>query len=373
MASKKDYYEILGVGKHAGKDEIKKAYKKLAIKHHPDKGGNEEKFKELSEAYAVLSDDAKRSIYNQFGHQGFDQRYSQEDIFRGVNFDEIFRDIFGEGFGDESGGDLFSMFFGGRRQRRGQDLRYDLEISFEEAAFGVDKKIRLPKLVECGKCRGTGAESGSLITCDNCNGAGQVRRATRTIFGTFTQISDCRKCNGHGQLAEKKCRHCHDGLVQENKEVTLHIPGGIESGSRLRIRGEGEGISRGPPGDLYVVVHVGQHEIFERKGFDILLNFPISFSQAALGDTIEVPTLKEKVKMKILAGCQTHTIFRLRGRGMKRLQDDGYGDELVRVIVKTPGKLSKKQEELLQELAKENKEKLKIEKGFFEKVKDVFL
>src|SRR3989344_648701 len=372
--TKRDYYEILGLKKSSSKEEIKKAYKKLALKHHPDKGGDAEKFKELSEAYAVLSDDSKRGVYDQYGHAGFDQRFNQEDICRGVNFDEIFRDIFGKEFGGDVFGDsLFSMFFGSgmRGRRRGHDLRYDIEISFEEAAFGVKKKIKIPKLVKCGKCDGTGAEHGNLVICNSCNGSGQVRKTNRTIFGVFTQVYTCRKCNGIGKLAEKKCRHCNNGLIQEDKEVTIQIPGGVDSGARLRLHGEGEGISNGEPGDLYIFLHVGQHEIFERKNYDIMLNYPISFSQAALGDNIEVPTLKEKVRIKIPAGTQSNTIFRLQGRGIKIMNDDGYGDELVRVVVKTPAKLNKRQEELLKELAKENKEQLKIEKGFFEKVKNV--
>ena len=372
MATKKDYYEILGVNKHAGKEEIKKAYKKLAIKHHPDKGGDAEKFKELSEAYAVLSDEEKRGVYDNYGHSGFDSRYSREDIFRGANFDEIFKEAFG---GDFFGDDLFSMFFGeqGRRRRRGSDLRYDMEISFEEAAFGAKKKIRIPKLVKCDKCGGTGAEAGSMIVCDNCNGKGQVMKTRDAGFFRFKQVMPCRKCNGHGRLAEKKCRHCDNGVVQENKEIVINIPAGVDAGARLRVNGEGEGIGNGESGDLYVFLHVQGHNIFERGGEDIIVNFPISFSQAALGGNIDVPTLKEKVKIKLPAGTQSNTIFRLRGRGIKRLNREGYGDELVRIIVKTPARLNKKQEELLKELADESREELKIEKGFFEKVKEVFV
>jgi len=372
--TKKDYYEILGLKKNAGKEEIKKAYKKLALKHHPDKGGNEEKFKELSEAYAVLSEDNKRKVYDQFGHQGFDQRYTQEDIFRGVNFDDIFRDIFGQAFGDdEFGGDLFSSFFGRRRgRRRGQDLRYDLEISFEEAAFGCEKQLKIPRLVKCEHCEGTGAD-GKLVDCENCNGKGQIRKHINTFFGSFMQVTTCRKCNGYGKLAEKKCRHCNEGVKQENKEIKIEIPGGVDSGSRIRVSGGGEAIGNGESGDLYIFIHVGQHEIFERNDIDIIVNYPISFSQAALGDAAEVPTLKDKIKIKIPAGTQSNTIFRLSGKGIKRLHDEGYGDELVRIIVKTPAKLNKKQEELLRELAGESKEKLKIEKGFFERVRDVFV
>ncbi len=322
-----------------------------------------------------MNEEKKKKKYDQFGHQGFDQRYSQEDIFKGVNFDDIFKDIFGGAFGeDESGGDLFSMFFGGgRRRRRGQDLRYDLEISFEEAAFGCEKKLKIPRLVKCEHCEGTGAEHGSLINCENCDGKGRVRKHVNTFFGSFMQVTTCRKCNGYGKLAEKKCRHCNEGVRQENKEIKIEIPGGVDSGSRIRVSGGGEAIGNGESGDLYIFIHVGQHEIFERNDVDIIVNYPISFSQAALGDAVEIPTLKDKIKIKIPAGTQSNTIFRLRGKGIKMLHDEGYGDELVRIIVKTPTKLSRKQEDLLSELAGESKEKLKIEKGFFEKVRDVFL
>ena len=248
-----------------------------------------------------------------------------------------------------------------------------MEIGFEEAAFGCKKKLKIPRLVQCEHCQGTGAERGSLVDCDACKGKGQVRKQMNTFFGTFVQTTGCRKCDGLGKLAERKCKHCRDGVRQEDKELSIEIPGGVDSGSRIRVTGGGEGIGNGESGDLYLFIHIQPHEIFERNGYDVLLQYPISFSQAALGDTVEIPTLKDKIKIKIPAGTQSNTIFRLRGKGIKKLDDDDFGDQLVRVVVKTPVKMNRKQEELLHEFAKENKEKLKIEKGFFEKVKDVFV
>jgi len=366
--AKRDYYEILGVQKTSSKEEIKKAYKKLAVKHHPDKGGDPEKFKELSEAYAVLSDDTKRRTYDQFGHTGFDQRYSQEDIFRNANFEDIFRDVFG---GSGFGGSIFDMFFGsGRRQRKGSDLRYDLEISFEEAAFGIQKKLKIPTLVSCKECNGTGAEHGNLKECDHCHGQGRIQRSV----GFFTQVTDCRKCNGHGSIAETDCTYCHgDGVVKETRQITVNIPGGIESGNRLRVPGAGEAIAHGEEGDLYVMVYVQPHKYFERNGADVHLTFPISFSKAALGGTLEVPTLEKSITIKIPPGTQNNTIFRLREKGTFQVHSRARGDQLVRIFVKTPTKLTKKQTELFEMLAKESKENFIPEKGFFEKVKDVFM
>ncbi len=364
--TKRDYYEILGVNRNSSKEEIKRAYKRLALQHHPDKGGDAEKFKEISEAYAVLTDDVKREQYDRFGHAGFDQRYSQEDIFRNVNFDDIFNEIFGR-----SGGGIFDMFFGGgNRERRGNDLRYDLEISFEEAAFGTEKKIKIPRLIECDKCEGTGAENKETERCSNCNGTGEVRRTTRTPFGMFSQVGICRECNGEGEVAKTNCKSCRgSGLKEDNKEVNIKIPAGVESGNRLRIKGRGEAIRKGKPGDLYIFLTVRPHDIFERNGKDIHINIPITFSQAALGDEIIIPTLKERIKIKIPTGIQSGTILRLKGRGI----GDPYekGDQYIHVIVKTPSKLNSKQKKLLKEFAKENKEKLKIEKGFFDKIRDI--
>lgn len=378
MTTKRDYYEILDINKDASKQEIKKAYKKLALKYHPDMNKDKdasEKFKEISEAYAVLSDDTKRLMYDQYGHAGFDQRFSQEDIFRGVNFDDIFRDIFGEeGF---FGNNIFDIFFGGggrsgfRRQRRGSDLRFDLEISFDEAVNGTTKNIRLPKQVKCSRCNGTGAKNEELIDCSDCNGTGELRKTRRTMFGMFSQISTCGNCQGSGEIAKEACNYCYDGLVDKVKTINVKIPGGIDTGNRLRISGEGEEIKNGESGDLYVVLNVATHKYFERRGSDIYLEVPISFSQAALGSQIQIPTLHSKVKVKVPAGTQSGTILRLKGKGIKDLHSNKYGDQYIKIKVKTPTKLTRKAKKLLTDLGKETKEQLKIEKGFFDKIRDV--
>ena len=365
--TKRDYYEILEIKKNSSKEEIKKAYKKLALEYHPDKGGDAEKFKEISEAYAVLNDDTKRQQYDQFGHAGFDQRYSQEDIFRNANFDDIFNEVFGR-----RGDNIFDMFFGGgNRERKGNDLRYDLEISFEEAAFGIEKKIKIPRLINCTHCDGTGADKGQLIKCGHCNGTGQTRKTTRTPFGIFSHVASCRECDGYGEIAKSKCKECSGtGLIEDDKILTIKIPAGVENGNRIRISNAGEAIKNGRSGDLYIYLTVKPHEIFERKGSDIYLQMPLSFSQAALGDEIKIPTLKGSVKMNIPVGTQTGTTFRLKGKGIETSREQG--DQYVQILVKTPTKLNAKQKKLLKEFAAENKETLKIEKGFFEKIIEGF-
>ncbi|MDP6641819.1 MAG: molecular chaperone DnaJ [Candidatus Nanoarchaeia archaeon] len=373
--TKRDYYEILGINKNASKDEIKKTYKKLALKYHPDRNkekGAEEKFKEISEAYAVLSDDTKKQQYDTYGHAGFDQRYSQEDIFRGADFGSVFEDLFGES------SNIFDMFFGGnfnrgRRQRRGNDLQYNLTIDFEEAAFGIDKEVTINKDIECSKCQGSGAEHGELEQCSTCQGSGMQKRTQRTPFGMFQTTTTCGNCNGEGEVSKKVCLNCNgNGVEKKSKKIKIKIPKGIDNGQFLRIRGEGQDIKNGSSGDLIVVVNVKAHKYFTRDENNIHLDFPISFSQAALGDEVKVPTLEKEVKMKIPSGTQSHTLFRLKGKGIEDVNGYGKGDEFVRVIVKTPSKTNKKQKELFDSLAKENKEKLKIEKGFLDKVKDVF-
>ncbi len=368
--TKKDYYEILGVNKDATKEEIKKAYKKLALKYHPDVSkdkNSEEKFKEISEAYAVLSDDNKRQQYDRFGHEGFDQRFSQEDIFRGFDFESILREFGFGGFGSS----IFESFFGGRRTRKGRDLQYDIDIDFKDAVFGTKKKIRIYKHVNCEDCGGTGAKNKELKTCDHCDGTGHITRTQRTPFGIFSQSSMCNYCHGNGKIARERCNRCKgSGLVKSSKEITVKIPAGIKSNSYLKIKGEGEVIKDGIPGDLFVVIHVNEDEIFERKDDDIYVTVYISFSQAALGDIINVPTLHGNVKLKIPGGTQTNTVFRLKEKGVDNIDGYGKGDQFVRVVVRTPKKLSKKQKELFRLLAKEGKEKIKIEKGFFEKIFD---
>ncbi|WP_129598510.1 molecular chaperone DnaJ [Methanohalophilus profundi] len=360
MSTKRDYYEILGVSKDASASEIKKAYRKLAMKHHPDKNEEsdaEEKFKEISEAYAVLSDEGKRAQYDRFGHSGIDDQYSEEDIFRSADFggfEDILEHIFGGGFGGFGGG--FGGFGGsGRTQqgpRRGSDLRYDMDITLKQAAFGDKVNIDVPRAHKCDTCGGTGAKPGTEpVNCSNCGGSGQVTHARRTPLGNFMTATTCDKCHGRGQIIESPCETCKGtGKVRKTKTIEVTIPKGVETGLRLKMSGEGEAGSPGaPPGDLYIVLHVKPHEHFERMGDDIVCEIPISFAQAALGDSIQVPTLYGDVKMNIKPGTQTHSVLRLKGKGMPHLHGHGQGDQLVKVIVQTPTKLNEEQKKLLKE------------------------
>lgn len=365
MATKRDYYEILGVTKEASESDIKKSYRKLAMKYHPDKNKEkdaEEKFKEISEAYGVLSDKEKREQYDRFGHAGIDGRYSQEDIFRGADFrgfedlGDILSGIFGGGF--SFGGDIFG---GGRRGGpvRGSDLRYDLSISLEEAAKGFETTISVPRAENCDTCKGSGAKTGTKPeNCSNCHGTGQVSVARNTPFGRFMSTSPCSTCQGTGQIIKEPCPACKGtGKIKKVKKLSVKLPKGADDGLRLKIRGEGEaGSSGAPSGDLYVIVHVQPHKTFERFNDDILYEMPITFGQAALGDEVLVPTLYGKVKMNIKPGTQTHSILRIRGKGMPQLHGSGQGDQLVRVIVKTPKNLSDEQKELMRKFySMENK------------------
>ncbi len=354
--AKRDYYEILGVPRKASKGEIKKAYRKLAMQYHPDRNKEPdaaEKFKEISEAYGVLSDDQKRQQYDMFGHAGIDSRYTQEDIFRDINFGDIFGDMdFGFGFsGIES---IFNMFFGGggRRTgpRRGRDLAYEMEITLEEVASGSKRRIRVPKNATCSTCGGSGSEPGKgPSVCSSCHGTGESRLTRRTPFGHFTSITTCDRCGGTGKVITHPCGECRGrGFVRATKDLEVRVPPGIEDGSRLRMAGEGEASeARGPPGDLYVMVHVKPHPVFERHEDDILCEVSISFHQVALGDNIHVPTLDGEARIHIPAGTQTGTIFRLKGKGLPNLSSGIRGDEHVRVIVRTPKDLTKEQKELL--------------------------
>ncbi len=359
-----DYYNTLGVGKDASKEEIKKVYRKLAMQHHPDKNpGNAEsaeKFKKISEAYAVLSDDTKRSQYDQFGSAGFHQKYSQEDIFRGFDFEDIFGDILG--------GDVFNMFFGGgRRSRssgRGRDLLYEMRIDFEEAAFGCTREIEISTLAKCDKCNGSGSKDGKFDACSNCDGTGSSRITKRTPFGIFAQVSACGECKGEGKTIKNRCQECNaTGRFSKRKSVKVKIPAGVNDGSRLRIRGEGEaGIKNNQAGDLYVMINVNPSEIFGREDSDLYLDIPVSFSQAALGDEIEIPTLEKEVSIKIPAGTQSGTKFRLKGKGVPYLDGYGRGDIYITVNVVTPKKLAKDQKKLFEQLKKTDEKKSLLEK-----------
>jgi molecular chaperone DnaJ len=354
MADKRDYYEVLGVGRSADDSEIKAAYRKLALKYHPDRNPNnkdaEDKFKEAAEAYEVLRDPRKREIYNQYGHQGL-----EGNGFSGFGG---FEDIF------SSFGDIFEDFFGfstGRRSRsrsqRGSDLRYDMNLSFMEAAFGTETEIELEKMQGCEVCEGSGCAPGTYPdTCGQCQGTGQVSRSQ----GFFTVRTTCHQCRGKGQTIPNPCVNCKGlGQVLINKKVSVKIPAGVDNGSRLRLTGEGEaGLYGGPPGDLYVFIHTKPHDFFERDNTDVICRVPISFVQAALGDEVEVPTLNGKRKLAIPKGTQPGEVFRFRGEGIPSLRYKERGDQIIQVMVKTPTSLNKKQEELLKEFARLEQKKL---------------
>jgi molecular chaperone DnaJ len=371
---KRDYYQVLGVEKGATEEEVKKAYRKLAVKHHPDKNPGdknaEEQFKEIGEAYEVLSDAQKRALYDQYGHSAFDRRAGAQS--RGGFHDpfEVFREVFG-------GGGIFDDLFGGGRQdptqpQRGDDLRYDMEISFEEAAHGCEKEITLTKLDRCETCNGSGAESGSRAkVCPSCGGRGQII----TSRGIFSIAQTCPQCQGAGRIIEKPCKTCRGaGRRERTSKITLRIPAGVDTGSRLRSTGNGEAGSRGgPTGDLYVVLHVRPHEVFQRDGEDLLCEVPIDFIQAALGAEIDVPTLDGKASIKIPPGTQPGTMFRLKGKGIKNLQGYGHGDLHVRVNVEVPTHLSSAQKAKLQEFADLcNGNESPLRQSFFEKAKNLF-
>jgi len=371
--SKRDYYEVLGLDRDASKDEIRKAYRKLARKYHPDvnkEEGAEEKFKEAKEAYEVLNDEQKRAQYDQFGHAGAS----------------------GQGFGgfggaqDFSGGfgDIFDMFFGGGGRTRdpnapqqGADLQYTMVLEFEEAIFGKEAEITIPKEEECDTCHGSGARPGSKVeTCSHCHGPGQLNTEQNTPFGRVVNRRVCHYCNGSGKIIPEKCPTCHgSGRVKKQKKIKVSIPAGIDEGQQIRVSGKGEaGVNGGPSGDLFVVIQVKPHDYFERQGDNIYCELPLTYTQAALGDEIEVPTVHGNVMLKIPAGTQTDKVFRLKGKGAPNVRGYGHGDQHVQVKVITPTKLTDKQKELLREFNEIGGNEATDEQGdsFFQRFKKAF-
>lgn len=374
VLSKQDYYEILDIDKSADEKDVKKAYRKMAMKYHPDRNkgdsGAEEKFKEINEAYEVLGNAEKRSRYDQFGHEG-------------VNGN-------GQGFGGYSGagggfedvfGDIFDMFGGGGSRRKsrtakGRDIQTEVILEFKDAAFGIEKEIEVIRNETCSTCNGSGAKPGTKVnTCSNCGGTGEVRYTQRTPFGQFVNTKTCSACGGEGKTFEEACHDCGgSGLKREKRNIKIKIPAGVDNGSIMTLRGEGEpGIKGGPKGDVYVVIRVREHKIFKRDGFDILSEANINIAQAALGDEIIVQTLDGKVKYEIEEGTQSGTVFRLKSKGVPVLNGYGRGDHYVKVVVETPKDLDEHQRELLREFSKTLGEDISgKKKGIFTKVKDAF-
>ncbi len=374
MVIKRDYYEVLGLNKNASLNEIKQSYRKLALQYHPDrvsadkKKESGEKFKEISEAYAVLSDSQKKAQYDQFGHAGIDGRYSNEDIFQGTDFGSIFEEF---GFGKGLFGDLFDLF-GGRSHRgrgpvRGADLEYVIDISLEEANKGIEKNVNIYNTVTCPLCNGSGIKPGTKKkTCTKCKGAGQQRYTQ----GFFSFSQPCSQCKGAGEIIEYPCVECHGrGKVKKSSKISVKIPAGVNTGNSIRIGGKGEaGELGGPPGDLYIVIKLKSHPVFERDGDNVYCNVPISFAVASLGGEIHVPTLDGSVQMKIPPGTSTNKTFRLSNRGVPNVHGRGKGDEFVTVVVKVPGKLTDKEKELIKQLGLLEGENLGEAGGFFKKV-----
>ena len=380
-----DYYEILEVERTATEGEIKKAYRKLAIKYHPDKNPGdkeaESKFKEVAQAYEVLGNAEKRQMYDQYGEAAF-QNGGMGGGGQGFgNPFDIFRDVF-SGMGGGRGGDsIFDSFFGGGFSRQdpnapvdGNDLRYNLQIEFEEAVFGCDKKIRFTRKAQCDECHGTGCEKGTnRKKCPTCGGRGQVGVSQ----GFFTVMNECPKCHGEGVIAEKPCKKCHgQGQQKVERIVSVHIPPGVDTGTRMRVAGEGEpGLRGGSNGDLFVVTHVKDHSVFQRDGLSIYCDLPIDFTTAALGGKVDVPTVTGKAELEIPAGAQSGDVFTLRGKGMPSLRGGGRGDQFVKVFVEVPKKLNSEQKEALQKFAdlmKDSKGTRPVQESFFEKAKKFF-
>jgi molecular chaperone DnaJ len=347
MAIKRDYYEVLGVSREANGDEVKKAFRKLAFQFHPDRNpddGASDKFKEINEAYEILSDADKRATYDRFGHNGGEGLFSQgfEGSFGGL-------------------GDIFEAFFGGtgaatqQTTQRGADLRFNLDITFEQAALGIEKEIDITRTDMCSTCRGLGAKPGSQPSrCPTCNGSGQIRRVQRSVFGQFINTTSCNQCHGEGRIINDPCPECRGiGVRKQQHHIAVKVPAGVDNGNVIRMTGEGDsGMRGGSPGDLYVVLAVADHKIFSREGDDIMYELKINFAQAALGDEIEVPTLYGPGRVKITPGSQSGKVIRLKDKGIRHLHSSGHGDQLVELVVTTPESLTKEQRQLFEELAR---------------------
>lgn len=367
----KDYYNILGVQKNSSQEEIKKAYKKMAKKYHPDiskETDAEQKFKDVQHAYSILGDESKRRNFDQFGEQG--ERFGGQGFggFQGgFDFSDIFEQFGGGGFGD--------IFGQGRRgPQRGEDIIIRLSLTFEEAVFGTKKEIEIDRVEECGNCKGSGARPDTkIITCNTCQGTGIEKQIRKTFLGTIATQSTCRTCKGSGETVYDPCPICNaSGREHKRKKLKITIPEGIDTGNHLRLSGQGHSGEKGAgKGDLIAVIYIEPHEIFKRDGFDIFMEIPISFSESALGNGVEIPTLKGKAKLKIPSGTQSATLFKMKGKGIKRLNRNDYGDQYVRVKVKTPEKMSKKMKELLQELSREE-QTAKNRRGLFGQLKGIF-
>ena len=388
MVAKRDLYEVLGVSKDASDADIKRAYRKLSKQYHPDinkEAGAEEKFKEIAEAYEILSDSQKRAAYDQYGHASYDPNSG----FSGGGFGgfEGFGGFGGQGFsGSYTGGfeDIFDTFFGGGGGRRGNranmprqgaDLQYVMDLTFEEAIFGKEEVIHYHRNAECETCHGSGAKPGTEpVTCSKCHGAGVINVERATPFGRMMSQTTCDVCGGTGQEIKEKCETCHGHKhVEETHKVKVKVPAGVENGNQMPLRGQGEaGENGGPYGDLYVIFRVGKSDTFEREGADIFYELPINFAQAALGDEVDVPTVHGKVKLKVPAGTQSGTVLRLRGKGAPRLRGGGMGDQHVTVRVVTPKHLTDKQREAMQIFGKEAGTHVEAEGNFFDKMKDAF-
>lgn len=369
--TKRDYYEVLGLSKNASPEEIKKKYRKLAMEYHPDRNSSSdagEKFKEISEAYAVLSDPSKKEKYDLYGHDGINSSYSSEDIFRNADFGDI-GDIFG---------DIFGNIFGGGKNRNnrakpGNDIQYDVSISFLESFCGKNIDIKIPKYVSCEYCNGTGADKkNSLKNCSDCNGSGIITRTVRTPFGNAMSQTTCKKCNGKGKIIDKPCSKCFGkGKIKTIKSLNIDIPAGVENGSTMRISGEGEAGDVGARnGDLYIVIHVNSDTYFKRTGYDVYCDVKINFYDAILGSEISVKTMSGDVKMTIPPGTQSHSVFRLKGKGFPLLERKGYGDQFVKVIIEIPKKITNEQKNIIEKYIETTLgNNTKKSKGFFEKVK----